>query len=180
MPVEAYGDNAARYAAWDANPCAPELANAVASGIAATVNSIRLTRPGLKYLVFVGGDDQIPFFRVPDLTRIANESGEAGSFSANQYSGAFIRENLLSDDPYLDTDPIQAGARQVFVPDLAGGRLVETPGQIIGQLTEFVSANGALARNSAFSAGYDFASDGTAAASAELLRPPSARTTAAR
>ena len=168
VPVEAYGDNAARYAAWDLNPCAPELANAVASGIAATVNSIRLTHPGLKYLVFVGGDDQIPFFRVPDLTRIANESGEAATFEANQYSGAFIRENLLSDDPYLDTDPIQAGARQVFVPDLAGGRLVETPGQIIGQLTEFVSANGALARNSAFSAGYDFASDGTAAASAEL------------
>ena len=168
VPVEAYGDNAARYAAWDANPCAPELANAVASGIAATVNSIRLTHPSLKYIVFVGGDDQIPFFRVPDLTLIANESGEAGTFGANQYSGAFIRENLLSDDPYLDTDPIQAGARQVFVPDLAGGRLVETPGQIIGQLTEFVAASGRLARNSAFSAGYDFASDGTAAASAEL------------
>ncbi len=168
VSVEAYGDNAARYAAWDANPCAPELANAVASGIAATVNSIRLTRPSLKYIVFVGGDDQIPFFRVPDLTLIANESGEAATFDANQYSGAFIRENLLSDDPYLDTDPIQAGARQVFVPDLAGGRLVETPGQIIGQLTEFVAAGGRLARDSAFSAGYDFASDGTATASAEL------------
>ena len=168
ISVEAYGDNAARYAAWDANPCAPELANAVASGIAATVNSIRLTHPSLKYIVFVGGDDQIPFFRVPDLTLIANESGNASTFTGNQYSGAFIRENLLSDDPYLDTDPIQAGARQVFVPDLAGGRLVETPGQIIGQLNEFVAASGILARNSAFSSGYDFASDGTAAASGEL------------
>ena len=168
VPVEAYGDNAARYDAWDANPCAPELANAVASGIAATVNSIRLTHPSLKYVVFVGGDDQIPFFRVPDLTLIANESGEAATFEANQYYGAFIRENLLSDDPYLDTDPIQAGARQIFVPDLAGGRLVETPGQIIGQLEEFVAASGMLARDSAFSAGYDFASDGTEAASDEL------------
>ncbi|HWN22364.1 MAG TPA: PxKF domain-containing protein, partial [Gaiellaceae bacterium] len=168
VPVEAYGDNAARYAAWDANPCEPALANAVASGIAATVNSIRLAHPALKYIVFVGGDDQIPFFRVPDLTLIANESGNAATFTANQYYGAFIRENLLSDDPYLDTDPIQAGARQVFVPDLAGGRLVETPGQIIGQLTEFVTAGGILARDSAFSSGYDFASDGTATASAEL------------
>ena len=168
VPVEAYGDNAARYDAWDANPCAPELANAVASGIAATVNSIRLTHPSLKYIVFVGGDDQIPFFRVPDLTLIANESGAAATFEANQYYGAFIRENLLSDDPYLDTDPIQAGARQIFVPDLAGGRLVETPGQIIGQLEEFVAASGTLARSSAFSAGYDFASDGTEAASDEL------------
>ena len=61
-------------------------------------------------------------FRIPDLTMIANQRSEASTFSANQYYGAFQRENLLSDDPYLDTDPIQAGARQVFVPDLAGGR----------------------------------------------------------
>ena len=41
--------------------------------------------PTLKYVVFAGGDDQVPFFRMPDPSRIANESGFACQFGRNEY-----------------------------------------------------------------------------------------------
>ena len=43
--------------------------------------------------------------------------------------GALASSDLLTDDPYLDTRPIPASGRQLFIPDLVGGRLVETPGR---------------------------------------------------
>ena len=37
-------------------------------------------------------------------------------------------------DPYGDLDPIQWATRRLYVPELALGRLVESPTQIIAQL----------------------------------------------
>ncbi len=36
----------------------------------------------------------------------------------------------LTDEPYYDTDPVPIDGEQMFVADLIGGRLVETPAQI--------------------------------------------------
>ena len=66
----------------------------------------------------------------------------------------------LTDDPYYDTDPVPIDDGQFFVGDLIGGRLVETPAQIAGQLDRYAAANGQLARSTAFSEGYDFTKDG--------------------
>ena len=121
----------------------------------------RSLRPSLKYVVFAGGDDQIPFFRIPDLSRIANESGFAGQFNNNEYYGALASGDLLTDNPYLDTRPVPASGRQLFIPDLAGGRLVETPTQIANAVTSFENSNGTLRSSTAFVSGYDFVTDGS-------------------
>ena len=92
-----------------------------------------------------GGDDQIPFFRIPDLSLIANESGFAGQFSNNEYYGALASGDLLTDNPYLDTRPVPASGRQLFIPDLAGGRLVETASEIPNAVTSFETSNGSSA-----------------------------------
>ena len=159
IPVEGLAPS--QYNAWDHNPCDVNAANAVANAIADEVALVKAARPTLKYVVFAGGDDQIPFFRIPDLSRIANESGFASSFGRNEYYGALASGDLLTDNPYLDTRPIPASGRQLFVPDLIGGRLVEKPSQIVSAVSRFENFNGTLARSSAFVSGYDFVSDGS-------------------
>ncbi|MDX6451041.1 MAG: large repetitive protein [Gaiellaceae bacterium] len=159
IPVESLAQS--QYNAWDQNPCDVRAANAIANAIANKIAEVKAARPGLKYIVFAGGDDQIPFFRIPDLSRIANESGFASSFDRNEYYGALATGNLLTDDPYLDTRPIPASGRQLFVPDLIGGRLVEKPTQIISAVSRFETSSGTLARSTAFVSGYDFVTDGS-------------------
>jgi len=164
VPVESI----ASYTAWDANPCDVDAANTVANAIADYVDTAKASHPTLKYVVFVGGDDQIPFFRMPDLSLIANETGYASSFDRNEYFGALASGDLLTDNPYLDTRPIPASGRQLFVPDLVGGRLVEKPDQIGAAIDRFETSKGKLQSSTAFVSGYDFVSDGSALVQSRL------------
>jgi ABC-type oligopeptide transport system substrate-binding subunit/Tol biopolymer transport system component len=158
VPVEGLAQ--AQYDAWDSNPCNVAAANTVANLIANEISAVQAARPTLKYVVFVGGGDQIPFFSVPDLTRIANETGWASNFSRNQYFASAASSDLLTDDPYLDTRPISADGRQLFVPSLIGGRLGEKPSQIVAAIERFESSNGTLDASTGFVSGYDFIKDG--------------------
>ncbi len=162
VPVESLSGVSSLYDAWDANPCNPDSANAIANAIADEVDRIVALRPSVKYVVFGGGDDQIPFFRMPDLSLVANESGFAGQFAPNEYQGSLAAGDLLSDDPYLDTQPVPASGQQLFPPNLAGGRLVETAQEIANAVTAFEHAPtpGELQRSTAFVSGYDFVADG--------------------
>ena len=170
IPVEAITGVQALYNSWDSNPCDPNAANAVANAIANEVNAIVAARPSVKYVVFGGGDDQIPFFRLPDLSLIANENGFASQFSPNEYQGSLAAGDLLSDDPYLDTQPVPASGQQLFPPNLAGGRLVETAQDIADAVTSFESAPtpGALQSSTGFVSGYDFVADGSQSVATNL------------
>jgi CSLREA domain-containing protein len=168
VPVESITGVQALYDTWDANPCNPDSANAVANAIANYVDQIKQARGSLRYVVFAGGDDQIPFFRLPDLSLIANESGFAGQFGPNEYGGSLAAGDLLSDSPYLDTQPIPASGQQLFVPDLVGGRLVETATDIANAVTAFENSKGILKSSTAFVSGYDFVTDSSATIAQEL------------
>ena len=144
------------------NPCSAARANAVAAAIAAKIDAFKAATPSVKNVVLIGGFDQIPAFAVPDLTRIANETGYASTFANNQYYGDLAAGNVLTDEPYYDTDPVPVDDGQFFVADLVGGRLVENPAQIAAQLDQYVTSSGQLARSTAFTAGYDFTKDGAA------------------
>ena len=159
VPVETIPGVQSLYDTWDSNPCDPGSANAVANAIANEVDAIVAARPSVKYVVFAGGDDQIPFFRLPDLSLIANESGFTG-LGANEYGGSLAAGDLLSDDPYLDTQPVPASGQQLFPPNLSGGRLVETAQDITNAVTSFESSSGALKSSTGFVSGYDFVADG--------------------
>jgi uncharacterized protein YjbI with pentapeptide repeats len=163
VPVETIPGVQGLYNTWDNHSCDPNAANAVANPIADEVNAIVAARPSVKYVVFAGGDDQIPFFRLPDLSLVANESGFADQFSPNEYQGSLAAGDLLSDDPYLDTRPVPASGQQLFPPNLAGGRLVETAQDIATAITNFEHAPtpGALKSSTGFVSGYDFVADGS-------------------
>jgi hypothetical protein len=161
VPVETIPGVQSLYDSWDSNPCNPDAANAVANAIADEVDAIKTARPTVTYVVFGGGDDQIPFFRLPDLSLIANESGFAGQFGPDEYQGSLAAGDLFSDNPYLDTRPIPASGRQLFIPDLVGGRLVESASDIANAVTSFESSSGVLRSSTGFVSGYDFIADGS-------------------
>ena len=125
------------------------------------VRTIRNARPAVRNLVLLGNDTALPFARLDDLTTIANEADYASTFArSDDLYGALFEHRVLSDDPYATTDPIPYLQRQLFVPQLAVGRLVETAAQITGTLDRFLSFGGDLDPTSARTSGYDFLQDG--------------------
>jgi hypothetical protein len=172
-PVESNANVAAALASWDADPCSPQAANAAFTEISAIVDSVRAQRPTLKNIVVVGGDDISPMARVADYTQISNESDYAASLLLNNgtnkgtpLSASAAGQNILTDDPLGDVDPIPWLDHSLYVPDLAVGRLVEKPADIIAQVNQFNAANGVLNPQTMLTTGYDFLADGSTAVDA--------------
>ena len=167
LPVESSPSVALAYAAWDGNQCSPRLAHKTALAISAYVQSFLASRGQAQVdnVVVVGGDDIIPFARVPDETEIANERGYAQSLGAdnNQFLGSAANGFMLTDDIYGDRDPKEWFGRDLFVPDRALGRLVETPGQITAQVTQFINRQGRITPSASLVTGYNFLTDGAQA-----------------
>ena len=164
IPVDGDPTVAAKFDAWDANPCSPVAANDVVAAINALVDGYRGSLTDLQNIVLVGSDDVIPLARVPDLTNISNESdytNDALAIDGNSaLVGSFETSNILSDNPYGDFHPIPWLNRQIFVPQVALGRLVETPDEIQFQVDQFMQFSGQLDPTTALTTGYDFLADG--------------------
>ncbi len=171
VPVENDEDVADSFTASDQSPCSPDAANAVVTAINERVDEIRAAAgglPQLRSIVIVGPDDVIKFGRIADRTAVGNEADYAddatvdrdgdGVADDNATSAAMRQGYMLSDDPYGDFDPTESS----FVPDVALGRLVETPDQIKQQIQDFLDADGYIEPERSFVTGYDFLSDGAA------------------
>ncbi|HLY15207.1 MAG TPA: PxKF domain-containing protein [Candidatus Limnocylindrales bacterium] len=178
IPLEAYPGVAGAYSAWDSNPCSVAGANAVAAQITGVIHSIRATAPGISYITIVGGDDIVPMGRVPDLTRVSNESEYASTFTAtNPISAAEAASETLTDDVYGDPNPTPTGdGNNLFVPQMAVGRLVESPSDIGSQLESYVTNKGTLDTKTGLVAGYDFLADGAQAVADRLATGDGGRT----
>ena len=159
------------YSAWNACPADPTKANATSKAIADVLDTVRATYKNVEYLVLVGGDDALPFWRLDDLTTLSTENGYAETFpSTSALGGSLAAAKMLSDDPYGTTEPVPFLNRQLDVPDLVTGRLVETPANINAQLDAFLAGStpGHLHPSTALTTGYDFLSDGATAVSSAL------------
>ncbi|GAB4425320.1 MAG: peptidase [Chloroflexi bacterium OHK40] len=144
--------------------------------------------PNVRNVVLVGGDEVLPFFRLPDLTTIANEADYAaylrtidpsGIIGTNNPLGAALRYRMiLSDNPYGSGRPYKFYGYPYFVPGLAVGRLVESPAEINNYLENYTSsfltpsfvvdASGDLEGAKAVVTGYDFLKDQAEVISATL------------
>ena len=165
----------AAYTAWNAQPCSTVRANAVVRAITDVVRLIRTARPSVRNVVLLGNDTSVPFARLDDLTTIANEADYASTFArSDDLYGALFEHRVLSDDPYATTDPIPYLQRQLFVPQLAVGRLVESAAQITGTLDRFLTFGGVLDPRSARTSGY------TSCGTGRTTSPPPSRASWAR
>jgi hypothetical protein len=153
---------AAAYATWTASPDAlleAANANAVASAVRNLLLTFLNNGPNVEYVVLVGGDPVFPHRRVPEGTVSMAEQTYASHATTNTTLWAAVNANMtLTDDYYVDREPTAWQGRELYLPDYAIGRLVETPAEITGQIDLFL-ANQVLSGNRALVTGYDFVFD---------------------
>ncbi|MAT95737.1 MAG: hypothetical protein CL608_01110 [Anaerolineaceae bacterium] len=161
---------AAANAQADLYPSCPFAKNLVAYSIKEIVDSYRELNP-LAYIVIIGNDDVIPFFRHPDQALLANERNYVPPVLDNTASQASLRLGyVLGQDRYGASIELSSKSDTLPIPDLAVGRLVETPAQVVTMLDAYLStANGVVdTPDSALVTGYDFLADAANAVAGEL------------
>ena len=181
VPVDGSPAVRAAYEAWDTDPgCDPEIAN----NVVRTINNeiIDDVRSQLEHVVILGGDEIIPMARLVDATTVANEYDFRNEFDGdlvgdtdaerngrNALTSSFWDSRILSDEPYGEADARSLGNRYLYVTDIALGRVVETPGDIVDALETFVEFDGNLSIDTATVLGYDFLIDGSEAVAEALV-----------
>jgi hypothetical protein len=158
------------YQIWTNDIANPAQANIMAASIQALVNITRTAYPNLEYVVIVGDDRVVPFWRVPDEAALANEQSYAGQVAADPaLHGALDERYFLSDDPYAGFNPLPWRGRGLTLPQYGIGRLVESPQEIARSIDAFL-ASPTISVTQGLVAGYDFLLDG-ATAMADALDP---------
>src|SRR6266545_1506080 len=159
-------------AAWYDDYCSPDAANNVVRAINKVVDSYRAGLPNLKNVVLVGSDAVLPFARIQELVNLGSESTEAPNVQYNDKdnptSRALSLGYMLSDDPYYSFQPIPWLTTELYPPTVAGGRLVETPTDIVNAVSQYKTFNGVLDPKTEFTSGYDFFLDSAEAKDAIL------------
>ncbi len=161
---------AAANAQADAKPECPPAKNLVADSIKEIVEQYRSVNP-LEYVVLAGGDEVIPFFRHPDHSLLANESNYVPPVKNDTASQSSLRLGyVLSQDRYGSAVDVFYKSYVIPVPNLAVGRLVETPADMIGMIDAYLStASGVVTTpTSSLVTGYDFLTDAAEAVQTEL------------
>ena len=102
---------------------------------------------------------------LPGPRSLADRERERASPRSSGRTSTTARSRAATCSPTTRTStrgPIPASGRQLFIPDLVGGRLVETPAQIVSARSRSSRrSSGTLAGSTAFVSGYDFVSDGS-------------------
>jgi len=128
----------------------------------------RIRFPMLKYVIIVGSHEVIPMKARPDDYYDANRSETQWADTLPQKSGYLyeIYKNgcYLTDTIYADLSYMDSTKDHELTPELAVGRLVETPEQIIKVIDAYMNNNGEIPKNQFVSmASYDCMDGGTQA-----------------
>ena len=151
-------DIATAYAAWLVALTDVSKANAVGDAIKRVILTYLGERSGVEYVVLVGDDRSLPFYRVADNT--LKQPEKVYSFvDPNHPTGAALRANyILTDNYYVDRIATPFRNREIYLPDLAVGRLLETPADMVAIIDAFLAAPTTVAERALVS-GYDFVTD---------------------
>ncbi len=150
--------DAGLYAAWDAGTAGANDVLFAGGGIHQYLRGLLAdTFTGVEYLVLAGDDRIIPMARLPDRTSLLPESSYVDDNGTDGFSGvtsSSLPGQVLAADQYLSDDPLAVRDEvapdhldlrgRLFLPDLAVGRLVEEPAEIITTIATFISQDGIL------------------------------------
>jgi len=145
--------------------------NLVATGIKDIVTAYRSVNPNLAYVVLVGGDQAIPFFRYPDQSLLGEERDYDAPVGPPTASKASLASNfVLGQDAYGATTELSLRASTFPVPDLAVGRLVETAAEASSVIDAYLgTAAGVVATpTTSLVTGYDFLEDAAKSVKSDL------------
>lgn len=154
----------------DANAQCPYAKNLLADAIRAIIDR-SYAGNALEYVVLIGNDGVIPFYRYPDEALLGPEQDFVPpvlEFSASQ--AALRRNFFLTQDRYGARSEIARKNTRLPVMSLAVGRLVESPEEIRGLVDAYLeTAAGVLPTpRSVLVTGYDFLEDAANAVALEL------------
>ena len=158
VELDSYPEIQAAYQKWDQHPDQPQFANNVAQYIKGLINQLAPAYPNLKYMVIAGSDQVIPFRRVRDEAFMANERTYLDEATTDAFASTFQRRYFLSDDYYGSLLPIPWRGRELYIPQLGVGRLVEQPAEITAFIDRFI-ASPTIAPQDGLVTGYDFLKD---------------------
>ena len=152
---------ASAYAIWNGAQDCPAAANIAAKRIRDVINAYRgAANPNLAYVVLAGNDHVIPFFRIPDQSGLGSEKDYRPAVQDPTASQASLRFGyVLTQDFYGAANAISRFDHELYIPDLAVGRLVETVADMSAVIDAYTSAGGVVAPSSALVTGYDFLAD---------------------
>ncbi|MEZ4734726.1 MAG: pre-peptidase C-terminal domain-containing protein [Caldilineaceae bacterium] len=145
------------YAVWE-NGWAPGQANAIADKIQRFIRRYRDQHAGLHYLLLVGDDRILPFYRLPDTTDKDPERSYS-EVNTGHPTGVALRQNyFLTDDFYAATQTATPDGLTFFPPTLAVGRLIETPATMVAFIDRFLG-NPTPRIDNVLVTGWDFVTD---------------------
>jgi hypothetical protein len=184
--VDVLSDSTVRtaYDAWDANPASVSQANEVAEAIRAIIEKYTIIYPNLQYIVFVGNDEMLPFYRVRDQnTTRWHERNYCPQIPSGTVRTASCANYFLTDDFYTNrtptypTSPFWHDGHPLYLPDFASGRLVETPEEMISAIEAFLESNGELTLDPALVGTHDYLVDDLGILQCEKLQTAGFTTT---
>ncbi|QIK66203.1 hypothetical protein G7072_07450 [Nocardioides sp. HDW12B] len=148
----------------------PYAVNLVADAVDDLVDERRT--PDTRYVVVAGGDDIVPFFRYPDLSGLGQESQFKDTMKSGTQAGeSLAQDQLLSQDAYGSQTQVTIAGATLPVPDLAVGRLVKSPEDIIATVEHYLEPDTRPIRpTGSLVTGYDFLADAAHAVSNEFGR----------
>ena len=156
----------------DLNPACPSAKNIVAEEIKKIIDAWWSAGNPLQYVVLLGNDDVIPFYRTDDGALLAPEVNYIPPVLSGNHSLSSLQYNqILTQDFYGSRCQISLSTGPYPFPELAVGRLVESVADIEAQLDNFILnlPTGILPPvSSALVTGYDFLSDVAEAVRLEL------------
>ncbi|HEX2766966.1 MAG TPA: PxKF domain-containing protein [Candidatus Limnocylindria bacterium] len=159
-----------------ANRGCPYAQNLVAQEVTSIIDSYRTraanptaATEALRYVTIVGDDAVVPFYRYPDQSLLGQESGYEPPVRSDSISEASLRKDyVLGQDAYGAGIEVNIRTTAFPIPDLAVGRLVETPDEITGLIEAYIAADGVITPGSSLVTGYDFLTDAADAVGEQL------------
>lgn len=160
----------AAYQDWATQAQDPQNANRLAAALQTWLQAQRLATPTLRYVVLAGDDRLIPFARLSvfpvdgtsgDWSHESDYLAESAIPPSSGTGLALAADTTLTDDIYGARGSIAWRAHQrLYVPELAVGRLLEGPTDMIRSIEHFLARDGRLELRSGVVAGWDFMEDG--------------------
>lgn len=149
------------YNAWRSDLESVEKANQVAAAIRTLISNRWQAQGTLGYLVLVGDDRALPFYRIRDRTDIYPEKTYGETDKTHPTGAALYGNYYLADDYYADREPTLYQDHELYLPDVGIGRLVESPSDMIRIIDAFLAnpVTTLADQDAVLVSGYDFVQD---------------------
>ena len=140
--VEVDGVVADAYESWDLCLHDPKKANKVAKQIKRRIDEKQKEYTSVKYIVILGDDRIVPYYRIPDNTdkpfgpnswyteddyTKLNTDSTVGSALHNNM---FLTDNIYAADKAIEWQTAEVNIPELFIPSMPVSRLVENPEEI--------------------------------------------------